>query len=110
MSGQAVTHPKLVRSGFVLDGADLFDAGFFGINPREAELLDPQHRIFLECAWEVLEHAGYDPETFPGNIGVFGGATLSSYLISNVLRNPAVMQSAGPRQAVYGSVPGKLAK
>jgi acyl transferase domain-containing protein len=105
MSGQALTHPKLVRSGFVLDGADLFDAGFFGINPREAELLDPQHRIFLECAWEVLEHAGYDPETFPGNIGVFGGATLSSYLISNVLRNPAVMQSAGPRQAVYGSVP-----
>jgi acyl transferase domain-containing protein len=104
-TSQALSHPKLVRSGFVLEDADLFDAAFFGINPREAELLDPQHRIFLECAWEVLEHAGYDPEAFPGNIGVFGGATLSSYLISSVLRNPSVVQSAGPRQAVYGSVP-----
>src|SRR5262245_31042063 len=54
-------HPKMVRSGFVLDDIDSFDAAFFGLNPREAELLDPQHRLFLECSWQALEHAGYEP-------------------------------------------------
>jgi acyl transferase domain-containing protein len=51
-------HPKHVRSGFVLDDFDKFDADFFGINPREAEILDPQHRVFLETAWNALENAG----------------------------------------------------
>ena len=100
-----LSHPNFVQSGFVLDGIDRFDAAFFGINPREAELLDPQHRLFLECAWEALEHAGYDPDTFPGPIGVFGGAALGGYLTSNVYRNPALVQSVGGRQAVFGSVP-----
>ena len=101
----ALRNPKYIRSGFVLDDIDLFDAAFFGINPREAELLDPQHRLFLECAWEALEHAGYDADTFPGSIGVFGGATLGSYLTANILRNSEVVQSVGGRQAVFGSVP-----
>ena len=105
MPPAALRHPKFVRSGFVLDGVDLFDAAFFGINPREAELLDPQHRLFLECAWEALEHSGYDPETFPGSIGVFGGATLGSYLTNNVFRNSEVVKKVGGRQAIYGSVP-----
>ena len=100
-----LSHPNFVQSGFVLDGIDRFDAAFFGINPREAELLDPQHRLFLECAWEALEDAGYDPDTFPGPIAVFGGATLSGYLTSNVYRNPALVKSVGGRQAVFGSVP-----
>ena len=47
-----------VRKGTVLEGADQFDASFFGYSPREAQIIDPQHRIFLECAWEALEHAG----------------------------------------------------
>jgi acyl transferase domain-containing protein len=97
--------PKVVRSGFILDDVEMFDAAFFGLNPREAELLDPQHRLFLECAWQAIENAGYDPDTFPGNIGVFGGATLSSYLTQNVFRNPEVVKAVGARQAVYGSVP-----
>jgi acyl transferase domain-containing protein len=105
MPAAALRNPKYIRSGFVLDGIDLFDAAFFGINPREAELLDPQHRVFLECAWEALEHAGYDAQTFSGSIGVFGGATLSSYLTTNVLRNSEVLQNVGGRQAVFGSVP-----
>ena len=49
----------------MLDDVDLFDAGFFGFNPREAELMDPQQRLFLECAWEALESAGYDPDAVP---------------------------------------------
>ena len=105
VSRAGLTHPKLVRSGFILDDIAGFDAAFFGINPREAEVLDPQHRIFLECAWEAIENAGYDSDTFPGLIGVFGGATLSNYLLSNIYRNPELVGSIGARQAIFGSVP-----
>src|ERR1051325_8945810 len=52
--------PDYVKAGAVLEGVDLFDARFFGFSPREAETLDPQHRIFLECAWEAMENAGYN--------------------------------------------------
>jgi acyl transferase domain-containing protein/acyl carrier protein len=101
----ALRHPKLVKSGFVLDDIDKFDAAFFGINPREAELLDPQHRLFLECAWNALENAGYDGDTYDGAVAVFGGATMSGYLNANILRNANVWKTVGPRQAIYGSVP-----
>ncbi len=101
----ALRHPKLVKAGFVLEDIDKFDAGFFGINPREAELLDPQHRLFLECAWHARENAGYDGDTFDGAIAVFGGATMSGYLNSNIYRNADVWKSVGARQAIYGSVP-----
>jgi phthiocerol/phenolphthiocerol synthesis type-I polyketide synthase E len=68
-----------VRAWGHLDGTDLFDAGFFGFTPREADLADPQQRLFLECAWEALEDAGHDPGRYPGAIGVFAGAAPSSY-------------------------------
>jgi acyl transferase domain-containing protein len=71
-----------VNAAYVLDDVEMFDAAFFGINPREAEIIDPQHRLFLECAWEALEHAGYDPERYEGAIGVYGGAKLSTYLMN----------------------------
>ena len=80
-------HPRLVRAGFVLEDCDKFDAAFFGINPREAETLEPQHRVFLECAWEALENAGYDAERFGGRIGIFAGATYCNYLILNLFRS-----------------------
>src|SRR5437868_2807272 len=54
-------HSRFVNAGGVLDDIDLFDASFFGFSPREAEILDPQQRIFMECAWQALEDAGYDP-------------------------------------------------
>nr|QEO74805.1 condensation domain-containing protein [uncultured bacterium] len=71
--------PRYVKAAGVLDGADLFDADFFGFSPREAELTDPQHRVFLECAWEALESAGYASEV-PGQVGVYAGASFSGYL------------------------------
>ena len=72
------------RARSVLDDVDLFDAAFFGIDPREAELTDPQHRVFLETAWEALENAGYDPQRFAGPIGLFAGLSLNTYLLANL--------------------------
>ncbi|GAC1539614.1 MAG: hypothetical protein NVS2B17_15040 [Candidatus Velthaea sp.] len=77
--------PEYVRSRAILDEVDLFDAGFFGIHRRDAELIDPQQRIFLECAWQALEDAGYDPATYPGAIGVYAGCSINSYVLRNVL-------------------------
>ena len=87
----------------VLDGADLFDPAFFGYSPREAELLDPQHRVFLECVTEALEHAGCVPGEFDGRIGIFAGAAFNTYLLSNVLTNPHVAGSAGQLQILQAS-------
>jgi acyl transferase domain-containing protein/acyl carrier protein len=83
--------PKYVRAAAFLEDTELFDAAFFGIAPKEAALLDPQHRHFLECAWEVLEDAGYDPERYPGRIGIYGGTAMDTYILYNLLRHPAVM-------------------
>ncbi|MFG3709270.1 beta-ketoacyl synthase N-terminal-like domain-containing protein, partial [Micromonospora sp. NPDC047670] len=63
------SHPSYVPAKARLDGVELFDAEFFGFNAHEAEMTDPQHRLFLECAWEALEDAAYDPARFPGRIG-----------------------------------------
>ncbi|HEX8148769.1 MAG TPA: type I polyketide synthase [Pyrinomonadaceae bacterium] len=82
LSPEALRGGNYVNAAYVLEGVETFDAAFFGINPREAEILDPQHRLFLECAWEALEHAGYDPERYEGAVGVYGGAKLSTYLFN----------------------------
>lgn len=79
--------PNFIPAKPVLDGVELFDAPFFGMMPREAALTDPQQRLLLECAWEALEDAGYDPAA-PGQcIGVFAGATSSTYLLQNLFRD-----------------------
>jgi acyl transferase domain-containing protein/acyl carrier protein len=72
--------PNYVKSGAVLDDIDMFDATFFGYSARDAEITDPQQRLFLECAWECIENAGYNAESYPGLIGVFGGLDWSTYL------------------------------
>jgi len=73
-----------VRARSILDDVDLFDAEFFGIYPREAELMDPQQRLFLECCWQAFEDAGHDPFTYSGAVGVFAGSTLSTYFLSRL--------------------------
>ena len=77
---ELLARPEYVRARGVYEGTYLFDASFFGYTPRDAELLDPQHRVFLECAWEALEDAGYDPLSYPGRIGLFAGSGPTSYL------------------------------
>jgi acyl transferase domain-containing protein len=76
-------------------GVELFDAGFFGMSPREASITDPQHRIFLELAWRALENSGYDPARFKGAIGVYAGCGASSYLQQNLLPNHAELSDFG---------------
>lgn len=76
--------PNYVRARGILENIDLFDAAFFNISPREAEVTDPQHRLFLECCWEAMEDAGYNTDRYPHRVGVFAGESLNSYLIENV--------------------------
>jgi acyl transferase domain-containing protein len=75
---------KFIRARGVLDGVDMFDAEFFGMYPKEAQIIDPQHRLFLECAWEALESAGHASETYPGLIGVYAGLAMNTYFLHNI--------------------------
>ena len=87
--------PSFVGAAGILDDADKFDASFFGFNPREAELIDPQHRILLECAWKCLEHAGHAKIQSPNRIAVFAGTGTPTYIIENVISNTEVFRSEG---------------
>ncbi|MEW6735978.1 MAG: beta-ketoacyl synthase N-terminal-like domain-containing protein, partial [Acidobacteriota bacterium] len=102
ISTNLLKHPNYVKANGALENIDLFDAGFFGFNPREAQILDPQQRLFLECAWEALEDAGYNAETFKGRIGVYAGISISSYLF-NLYSNPDIIQLVGPFQAILSN-------
>ncbi|HEX2937740.1 MAG TPA: SDR family NAD(P)-dependent oxidoreductase, partial [Ruminiclostridium sp.] len=79
VSPETVKKSGYVKAWGTLEDIDLFDAQFFGYNPREAEVLDPQQRIFLEESWKAIEDAGYDTEKFKGSVGVFGSVGRNSY-------------------------------
>ena len=93
-------NPKVLDDNFVpvkgtIDNADMFDAHFFGFNPYDAKITDPQHRIFLECVWEALEHAGFAPNKNPDKkVSVFAGMADSTYLSRNILKNNALTKEA----------------
>ncbi|WP_171133156.1 MULTISPECIES: type I polyketide synthase [unclassified Ruegeria] len=87
--------PNYVKVAHILPDMENFDAGFFGFSPREASILDPQHRHFLQCGWEVLEDAGWMPESFDGRIGVYAGSGMQSYLPFNLLSNPDLVEEIG---------------
>lgn len=88
--------PNYVPTSLPLPGLREFDASFFGLSPKDAAIMDPQHRHFLMCAWEALEDAGHDPARFGGPIGVFGGCGMNNYYFQNLLRDPALFQEVGP--------------
>jgi len=92
---ELLAHPDFVKAGGFMEGVELFDASFFGYSPREAELLDPQQRHFLECAWEALESAGYEPGGEHGLVGVFAGASNSNYLWQNLSSHPELLEAVG---------------
>ncbi len=94
--------PRFVAAHSSITDVELFDAGFFGYTPREAEMMDPQHRLFLECATEALERAGCDPQRHPGAIGVFAGSGMTNYLF-NLIQRPDLIRASGGWQAVIRS-------
>ena len=91
-------YPNYIKAKAVLKDAELFDASFFGYSPREAEIMDPQSRIFLEVAWDALESAGYNSETYEGRIGIYAGASVNTYLLFNLLSNSDLIRSSGLQQ------------
>ena len=80
--------PDYVSARGILDDAGRFDAAFFGIGPREAELMDPQQRIFLELAWQCLEHGGHAPRDGDRRIGVFAGMYNATYFQRHLQHYP----------------------
>ncbi|OQY27942.1 MAG: hypothetical protein B6244_08890 [Candidatus Cloacimonetes bacterium 4572_55] len=98
-----IDNPNYVGASGILPEIDGFDAEFFGISPREAEMMDPQQRIFLEQSWVALEDAGYDPQTYPGLIGVFGGSAMSTYLLNNIYGNRDLIDLQGSFQTVVSN-------
>jgi len=97
ISSSVLNDPNYVKARATLEDVEVFDASFFGFNPKEAEITDPQHRLFLECAWEALECAGYNSEIYKGTIGVYAGCSLSDYLL-NVYLNPNSIESIDHHQ------------
>lgn len=87
--------PNYVRAGSPLQRMDLFDAEFFGFSPKEAAIMDPQHRQFLETCWEALEDAAHVPESFEGSVGIFAGCGMGSYFVFNLLTNAELVRSVG---------------
>ena len=87
-----------VKAKPVLPDIELFDANFFGYSAKEAEIIDPQQRLFLESAWEILEKAGYNPDIDKGLIGVFAGVGMNSYLLNNLMTNSHLLRTVDPFQ------------
>jgi acyl transferase domain-containing protein/thioesterase domain-containing protein len=87
--------PDYVRAGAPLEGLAGFDAGFFGLSPKEAAIMDPQHRRFLACCWQALEHGAQAPTHFDGSIGVYAGCGMGSYFMFNLLGNPGLVEDVG---------------
>jgi polyketide synthase PksJ len=96
---------QLVPAGGIIGDIEEFDADFFGLNPREAEIIEPQQRLFLEHAWKALEDAGYGAmsESYPGKVGVYAGVGLNTYLLNNVMANRQVVNALGEFQTMIGN-------
>lgn len=101
VSAEFLNHPDYLKVGTTLEDIDLFDASFFGFNPKEAEVTDPQHRLFLECVWEALENAGYNSQNNDNRIGIYAGASLNNYQSFNL--NQDQIGSANSFQKMIGN-------
>jgi acyl transferase domain-containing protein len=94
-SPENIARKNYVPAAAVLDGYDTFDAEFFGFSPKDAAILDPQHRKFLEVAWQSMEQAGHPPESLNGPIGVYAGCGMGSYFYFNICSNPDLVDDVG---------------
>ncbi|HLJ26155.1 MAG TPA: amino acid adenylation domain-containing protein [Candidatus Angelobacter sp.] len=98
---EMLRRPNYVKAMGIVEDPEFFDSQFFGYTPREAQMIDPQQRVFLECAWEALEDAGYASDD-PGMVGVYASSTMSTY-IRNLLANPEILGSSDIMQLVSGN-------
>ncbi len=88
-------NPAYVRARVVLERIDEFDAGFFGLSPLEAKVMDPQQRVLAQIAWAALEDAGCVPGRFDGLIGVYAGSCTNTYFAHHVSPRPELMRQIG---------------
>ena len=109
MSLEDLSNPNFVKSKAILDDVEMFDASFFDISAREAELMDPQHRLFLECAWTALENAGCDPERYKGLIAVYAGSSMNTYILSRLSYLASLDQRLDPFQLAIANDKDHLA-
>ncbi|MGC4969132.1 condensation domain-containing protein [Streptomyces globisporus] len=98
--------PNYVRAASILEGIDRFDAEYFGLTPMEASLLDPQHRMLLECTQELFDHAGYDPGRLKQPTGVYVGVGFPAYLVGNLLSRPEIVQQVGMQRIFFATDKG----
>jgi non-ribosomal peptide synthase protein (TIGR01720 family) len=103
LEAELIADKNYVKARGVIEDVEMFDAAFFGFNRREAEIMDPQHRIFLEEAHKGLEHAGYNSQCYSGLIGVYAGAGANYYLLHNLLRDPHAFESVADLKASTGN-------
>ena len=101
--------PRYVRSAALLEGIEFFDAAFFDMPAREAQITDPQHRLFLECTWHALEDAGCDPARYRGEIGIFAGAGRNTYFLHNISGDETLKETLDDYQIIIGSEDDYLA-
>ena len=101
VSPEIFRNPAYVRANAVLDHVDLFDAAFFDYSPREAEMMDPQHRIFLECCSQALADGGYDAAEYSFPVGVYAGANINTYFFNFYSAN--LTESSGDLQPLIGN-------
>jgi len=106
---QDLRHPDFVPAFSVLDDAEGFDAAFFGMSAREAQVRDPQHRLFLELAYTALENGGYIPDTYQGDIGVYAGAGQDVYQWLNTRRRHGGPAGLTSLEISVGSHPDYIA-
>lgn len=103
ISKEAYQHPNYIGAKGIIDNPDTFDAAFFDIYPKEAKLIDPQSRVFLECAWNALEDSGYDAESYDGIVGVFAGSAMNTYLLRILADNKHHLSAYEDFELMLGS-------
>lgn len=97
------TRSSFVPAGARLPAAEDFDPEFFDMTPREAEITDPQHRVLLECAYQAMESAGYVASRYPGEIALYAGVGLNTYLLHNLLPSGDLLRTLGMHQLLLGN-------
>lgn len=102
ISPALLNNPNYVKASGWLEDIEMFDAEFFGLSPKEAAITEPQHRLFLECSWEALENAGYDPERYEGTIGVYAGTGMNTYVLNHLHFNQDIFPNRDLLESVNG--------